>query len=328
MKKFLEKIIRPGVKPELFLGFSGSHLKWVFSNKKKDSSGRVIVDNYGTIHNFAALDWSHFPKDFRQCIKKSLIHYVMPAGVSTRGVVSETVSMKDVRENIPGYVVHQNILNHGDTQPLYHTTSIDMDRISPEIETLKTKKINVQHVHHVSEGFIKKNIGLEYEHAMFVVSIGEVFSWVAWISHGQVLYQQDIELGRKDLINAIQNKVGISPEVAKNILVKYGLTRSHADKSVLEVLYKIFQPITQIMNEWVVAHSHFTYIKRSVQVMPHMIFITGSAADIPGIEQYFVLQTGIPTENIKDQTLRDYVTKNRGHVSELAEYQSLIQMIQ
>lgn len=326
MKKLFAKLISSKNKPDLYLGFSGTSLKWVYSQGITDKNERTIIDDYGTIMNFEAVSTKLLPENFKKAIKSSKIHFVLPAGACVQSIIDEVISMNQVRDRAPGYVVHQTKLTENNKHTLYNTTSIHMEGIAPQLRVLAAKSIVPTEIHHASTGFLDAYDTLGGG-ASLIISLGEVFSWVAWISGKKVLYQEDLKIGRSDLLNTIKTVLDIDDIQAKKILDKYGVTKAHPDTIVLQALHQTLRPLSILINDWIRHHNGFTYIKQPYQGTPKITYIIGSASTLPGIEQYFVLQSGIAVENIGKKTLEKYRTQSEGHISDLYDYEPLVCMI-
>ena len=119
----------------------------------------------------------------------------------------------------------------------------------------------------------------------------------------------------------------MSSDLALKILDKYGVSRAHPESRIVQALYKILDPLSRTINTWIQEHGNFTYIKQPYQAIPGLIQIVGSSHGVVGLEQYFVLQTGITTENIGKKTLQNYIDKKSGHITDLYEYEPLVCMI-
>lgn len=324
MKNILENLIQGSKKPDLFLGFSGTSLKWVVSHGKKDSQGRVIIDDLGTVTNFGGLPKDLLPAVFKKYLSNSIVHMVLPAGVCQHLLIAEKINQAEVKNYAPNHVVHQKLLTAGAAQQVYTTASIDMQALRPQSQILSEKSITLDHVHHIAESFIS---GDTLEISRCVVSFGEVFTWTAWICADKILYQEDLPIGKQHIISTLEKNLNISNTQAQKILEKYGITQSHPDTSVLGALHGVLRPITETINTWILEHSQFTYIKHPFQNLPKNILITGSSGDIPGFAQFLVLQTGIPAEIFKGKLLQHYALKHDHHISDLVEYEPLISMI-
>lgn len=326
MKKFFEKITFSQKTADMYVGFSHGSLKWVVTQGKKNEHGQRIIEDFGTVFNIQAHRKNTLPKDFSHWAKKSHIHYVISAGMCTHTIIEQEVDMQLVHKHIPGFVVSQKLLTKTNTKKLYQTVSINMSGIKKDIDTLSHIKLTPREIYHVARGYTHHNKDI-LPGAYFVVSFGQTHSWVAWINNDEILYQVDIPIGKINLIEAITKIVNVSQEEAEKILVKYGVTRSHPDKKVITELYTVLEPMIRIINDWIKEYSQYRYIPENFAKTPNMIYVTGMAGNIVGIEQYFVLQTGISAENLGKKKLFQYTTKLPGNISDLEEYAPLLYMI-
>jgi hypothetical protein len=324
MKKIFEKLISSSTKPEMYLGFSGTTLKWVVSSGKKDSQGRVVIDDLGTITNFAGLPKNLLPVVFKKYLRTSTVHMVLPAAVCQHLLIPEKINQVDVKNYAPNHVVYQKLLTSTASQQVYATASIDMQALHPQQQVLLEKDIAPDHVHHIAVSFTRGNNG---EASQCIVSFGEVFTWIAWVCADEILYQEDLPIGKQHIINIIEKTLNVSSSQAQKILEKYGITQSHPDTSVLATLHQTLRPITDTINTWILEHSQFTYIKHPFQNLPKNILLTGSSGDIAGLAQFLVLQTGISAEIFKGKLLQHYTLKHDHHISDLIDYEPLISMI-
>ncbi len=323
MKNFFEKLISPSKKPELYLGFSGTSLRWVVSAGNKDSQGRIVVDDIGTVTHFSALPKNLFPKNFLKYLNGSKIHMVVPAGACRHILIPEKIDQSELAQHTSGYVVYQKLITTGTKHNLYVTTSIDMQVLQTQTQVLTEKNITPDQVHHVATSF---TVGDDRD-PKIIVSFGEVFTWIAWVCDGEILYQEDIPIGKQHIITHIEQKLGITGSEAQKILEKYGITQSHPDKKLLGSIFQILRPITETINTWILEHSRFTYIKQPYQSTPKNTLLVGSACDIAGLAQCIVLQTGISTEIYKAKLLQQYTLPHDHHISDLVEYEPLITLI-
>lgn len=324
MKKFFEKLIQGSKKPDMFLGFSGTSLRWVVSAGNKDSQGRVIIDDMGTITHFPALPEKLFSKNFLKHIKNSKIHMVVPAGACRHILIPEKINQSELAEHASGYAIYQKLITTGTKNDLYATVSMDMKLLSSQTQVLQEKNITPSQVHHVATAFTAG----DDRDPKIIISFGEIFTWIAWVCDGEILYQEDIPVGKQHLITHIEQKLGITNPEAQKILEKYGVTQSHPDKQLLGSLFKILRPITVTINTWVLDHSKFTYIKQPYQGIPKNILLVGSSCELNGLAQFTVLQTGISAEIYKGKLLQQYALSHAHHISDLSEYEPLITMVQ
>lgn len=323
MKKFLEKLIPHTTKPDMFLGFSGTSLKWIVSSGIKDTHGRIRITAAGTIAHIGTKNKKTLPKDFISYVASANIQYVLPVGTCTHTLTTQQVDMAQVHAEAPGFVVTQKSLASTRGTDIYQTTSVYIEQVKHDINVLHRLGVVPTSVYHVAHGMSFRDNHLRNP-ATIIVYLGEVSSWVSWVVNGDILYQQDIMIGTDILVKTISELVHVSYDDAKNILQKYGITRSHPQVDVFVKLMDILEPITKTIQLWINDYAQYTYMPKTYSSHPGIIYVYGPGATIPGIEQYFVLQTGISVENISEKILQDYILDGDTHRDALIPYESLI----
>ena len=307
----------------MFLGFSGTSLKWIVSYGEKNHQHKIHINAVGTIPYITTKNKKSLPGEFTTWLKKSNIHYILPAGTCTHTLTTEVFTHDQVKSEAPGFVVHQKTLGKSRGTDIYMTTSIYMEQVKNDMNMLGYLGIIPASVHHVSAGMSFRDNHLSNP-ATLIIYIGEVSCFISWVANGNILYQQDMMIGTEELIKTISEMVNVSDEYAKDILYKYGITRSHPNPDVFPALTKVLQPISTLIQEWVTNYAKYTYLPKNLASHPGIIYVYGPGSKIPGIEQYLVLHTGIITENISEKILQDYVLEKGISTDDIAPYESLV----
>ncbi len=128
-----------------------------------------------------------------------------------------------------------------------------------------------------------------------IVDFGEVRTGIAVVSEGVVMYTSTLDIGGKNLNEAIEKVFNVNREKAEEIKKNYGLTRS--DENTKELFFALMHPISILKDE---INKHFIYWHTHTEPGEkerkkiESIILCGGDSNLLGLSDYLGASLRIP----------------------------------